>query len=101
MKEPREGESEKVTTSEIERILANRAAAGLDEKDEDPEENGDDRQEEDDLEDYEGEKDDEDVIIIQSAFRKHGLTYRWYVSSLIRKETKIYVLGCQNAYKTS
>ena len=81
--------------------MANRAAAGLDEKDEDPEENGDDRLEEDDLEDFEGEKDDEDVIIIQSAFRNQGLTYRRYIFYLIRKETKIYVLGSKNAYKTS
>ena len=64
--------------------MANRAAAGLDDKDDDQEENGDDRQEEDDFEDLEGEGDDEDVIIIQSAYRNHGFTFSVFLTRFKR-----------------
>ena len=65
--------------------MANRAAAGLDDKDDDQEENGDDRQEEeDDFDDLEGEGDDEDVIIIQSAYRNHGFTFSVFLTRFKR-----------------
>lgn len=56
---------EGVTTSEIERILANRAEAGLDDNEEDE---NDDRVDDDEDEDEEGD-DNDDFVIVQSAWR--------------------------------
>ena len=56
--EPKNGE--KVTSSDIERILADRKEAGLDEDEDDRE---------DELEDFEEDDDGEDFIVIQSAWR--------------------------------